>query len=80
MANNPMRRTNRWTRGKSMDQFSPAGTQLWRMSVDARLGGGGCREENRPRVQTEYSACEPALHMGTPLLYRVVKVVVRKQM
>jgi hypothetical protein len=26
--------------------------RIWRMPVDARLGGGGCREENRPGVES----------------------------
>ena len=32
------------------------------MPVDARLGGGGCREENRPKVELDTKAWEPALH------------------
>ena len=53
-----------------MDRFSLARAQFWRIPVDARLGGGGCREENRPQAQTVYIMCKLALTRGhTPLLY-----------
>ena len=43
----PGRMTNRKTRNKHGPVFSSK-SPFWRIPVDARLGGGGCREENRP--------------------------------
>ena len=39
--------------------------------ADARLGGGGCREENRPYAETEYNMCKPALIRGHKCCYNV---------
>ena len=43
--------------------FSSKGL-FWRISVDARLGGGGCRGENRPLAESVDNVCESALTHG----------------
>ena len=41
-------------------RFSSKSTRFWRIPVDAQFGGGGCREENRPEVESVSKAKEPA--------------------
>jgi hypothetical protein len=48
--------TDRTDGGIIIEIYASAGflrKEFWRIPMDARLGGGGCREGNRPGIETE---------------------------